>query len=157
MRLLTSCIVLCLDVEMIHIAMTCQKRKENLEYKYSRPGANLGDFRAAFDCLWNTVWRLTDEQIAAHEKARRITVSAIWFTITLVLAIFIPNIGVVIQILGAFAAIFIFIFPGKQTRMMSCRKEQKKKKKMQLWGQHAPLMQCDKETCISLQKRTCHC
>ena len=76
------------------------------------------------------MWGLTDEQILAHEKARRIAVSAVWFTITLVLAIFIPNIGVVIQILGAFAAIFIFIFPGEKTRKMVQRKKEKKKEPM---------------------------
>ncbi|KAK7114363.1 sodium-coupled neutral amino acid transporter 7-like [Littorina saxatilis] len=68
--------------------------------------------RAAFDCLWIALWKMTDEQIIARERPRRLTVSTIWFAITLLLAVFIPNIGVVIQILGAFAAIFIFIFPG---------------------------------------------
>lgn len=68
--------------------------------------------RAAFDCLWTDLRRLSPETIISTEKSRRITVTLVWFTATLALAVFIPNIGVVIRILGAFAAIFIFFFPG---------------------------------------------
>ncbi|XP_060068570.1 sodium-coupled neutral amino acid transporter 7-like [Ylistrum balloti] len=68
--------------------------------------------RAALDCLWVDVHRMTTEQVEATERFRRIIVTMLWFLATLAMAIFIPNIGVVIQILGAFAAIFIFVFPG---------------------------------------------
>lgn len=91
--------------------------------------------RAAFDCLWIAAWGLTDEQIVLREKARRITVSSVWFAITLILAIFIPNIGVVIQILGAFAAIFIFIFPGMcLLKLMLDRPEQTRQVKLVLYS-----------------------
>ena len=36
----------------------------------------------------------------------------IWFCLSLVLALVIPNIGDVIKMLGSLAAVFIFIFPG---------------------------------------------
>ncbi|XP_061196887.1 sodium-coupled neutral amino acid transporter 7-like [Saccostrea echinata] len=68
--------------------------------------------RAAFDCLWRDFFKMSPERIEQTEFKHRITVTIIWFVLTLALAVFIPNIGVVIQILGAFAAIFIFIFPG---------------------------------------------
>lgn len=68
--------------------------------------------RAALDCLWVDIRRMTPERIEETERPRRIFVTLIWFLATLAMAIFIPNIGVVIQILGAFAAIFIFVFPG---------------------------------------------
>jgi len=46
------------------------------------------------------------------EKLGRIVVSLIWFVASMFLAILIPDIGEVIQILGSLAAIFIFVFPG---------------------------------------------
>lgn len=69
-------------------------------------------FRAALDCLWTDIFKMSPDRIEQTEFKRRVSVTIIWFILTLALAVFIPNIGVVIQILGAFAAIFIFIFPG---------------------------------------------
>ncbi|GFR96736.1 sodium-coupled neutral amino acid transporter [Elysia marginata] len=68
--------------------------------------------RAGFECIWTTMWQMSVEEMIRHEKVRRIITTVVWFGLTLVLSISIPNIGVVIQVLGAFAAIFIFIFPG---------------------------------------------
>lgn len=68
--------------------------------------------RAALDCLWTDVRCMTVERIELTERPRRIIVTVVWFIASLAMAIFIPNIAVVIQILGAFAAIFIFVFPG---------------------------------------------
>ncbi|XP_041376030.1 putative sodium-coupled neutral amino acid transporter 7 [Gigantopelta aegis] len=68
--------------------------------------------RAAFDSVYLTLRKIPPEVAESHERPRRIITTTIWFATTLVLAVFIPNIGVVIQILGAFAAIFIFIYPG---------------------------------------------
>ena len=68
--------------------------------------------RAALVSLWVDFRKLTLHEIEASEKRTRIVVTVIWFILSLILAAFIPNIGVVIQILGAFAAVFIFIFPG---------------------------------------------
>jgi hypothetical protein len=36
----------------------------------------------------------------------------VWFAVTLVLALFIPDIGRVISLIGGLAACFIFVFPG---------------------------------------------
>jgi len=47
-----------------------------------------------------------------REKLGRILVSIVWFVTSLVLAVLIPDIGQVIQMLGSLAAVFIFIFPG---------------------------------------------
>ncbi|XP_050409346.2 sodium-coupled neutral amino acid transporter 7-like [Patella vulgata] len=68
--------------------------------------------RAAFDSVWNTALRLTPEVIEQRERKMRISATLVWFTITVALAIFIPNIGVVIEFLGACSALLIFIFPG---------------------------------------------
>lgn len=42
----------------------------------------------------------------------------VWFVLSLVLALVIPNIGAVIKVLGSLSAVFIFIFPG--LCMMKC-------------------------------------
>lgn len=76
-------------------------------------------FRAALDCLWTDIFKMSPDRIEQTEFKRRVSVTIIWFVLTLALAVFIPNIGVVIQILGAFAAIFIFIFPGTYTAKYS--------------------------------------
>ncbi len=44
----------------------------------------------------------------------RLTSVCIWFTLTVLVAIFMPNIGAVIKFLGCAAAVFIFVLPGKK-------------------------------------------
>ncbi|XP_064611392.1 sodium-coupled neutral amino acid transporter 7-like [Liolophura sinensis] len=68
--------------------------------------------RAALESIWMDLCHTTAEQAALGEKTRRIITTLIWFIATLVLSIVIPNIGVVIDVLGSLAAIFIFVFPG---------------------------------------------
>jgi len=46
------------------------------------------------------------------EKCRRSWIASVWFFSTIVFAVFLPNIGVVIKLLGSLAAVFVFIFPG---------------------------------------------
>lgn len=58
-------------------------------------------------------WRMAPQEALKYERRRHIIMTLAWFVLTLLLSVFIPNIGVVIQILGALAAVFIFIFPGK--------------------------------------------
>ncbi len=64
------------------------------------------------DSLWVEVRRLEPHEIALGEKSRRYCIAVVWFTSSLILAVFLPDIGVVISALGELAAIFIFIFPG---------------------------------------------
>jgi len=52
------------------------------------------------------------EDSARKELVRRFSIAAIWFTLSVIMAVKIPNIGEIIDILGSLAAIFIFIFPG---------------------------------------------
>ena len=63
--------------------------------------------------MWVDACRLTPGDIALGERKRRYTIAIVWFSSSLVLAVFLPNIGVVISVLGELAAIFIFIYPGK--------------------------------------------
>ncbi|XP_061600036.1 sodium-coupled neutral amino acid transporter 7 isoform X2 [Cololabis saira] len=68
--------------------------------------------RAVIEGLW---LRFQGEQVEVcvrRERRRRILQTLIWFVITLVLALFIPDIGRVISLIGGLAACFIFVFPG---------------------------------------------
>ncbi|XP_072236605.1 sodium-coupled neutral amino acid transporter 7 [Leuresthes tenuis] len=68
--------------------------------------------RAVIEGLW---LRFQDEQVEVcvrRERRRRILQTLVWFVVTLVLALFIPDIGRVISLIGGLAACFIFVFPG---------------------------------------------
>lgn len=47
-----------------------------------------------------------------RERRRRVVQTVLWFCLTLLLALFIPDIGRVISLIGGLAACFIFVFPG---------------------------------------------
>ncbi|KAJ0056155.1 hypothetical protein NL108_003439, partial [Boleophthalmus pectinirostris] len=69
--------------------------------------------RAVIEGLW---LRFQGEQVEVcvrREQRRRILQTLVWFIITLVLALFIPDIGRVISLIGGLAACFIFVFPGE--------------------------------------------
>ncbi|CAN8004585.1 unnamed protein product, partial [Ixodes hexagonus] len=66
--------------------------------------------RTAVDDLYCA--RLDDERVRSGELRRRLVISSVWFGTTLVLACLVPNIGLVIRIIGSLAALFIFVFPG---------------------------------------------
>ncbi|XP_017297340.1 putative sodium-coupled neutral amino acid transporter 7 [Kryptolebias marmoratus] len=68
--------------------------------------------RAVVEGLW---LRFRGEQVEVcvqRERRRRILQTLAWFVVTLVLALFIPDIGRVISLIGGLAACFIFVFPG---------------------------------------------
>lgn len=69
--------------------------------------------RAVVEGLW---LRFQGEQVEVcvrRERRRRILQTLVWFVSTLLLALFIPDIGRVISLIGGLAACFIFVFPGK--------------------------------------------
>ncbi|XP_030581980.1 sodium-coupled neutral amino acid transporter 7 [Archocentrus centrarchus] len=68
--------------------------------------------RAVIEGLW---LRFQGEQVEVcvrRERRRRILQTLVWFFVTLILALFIPDIGRVISLIGGLAACFIFVFPG---------------------------------------------
>ncbi|CAL8383237.1 unnamed protein product [Arctogadus glacialis] len=68
--------------------------------------------RAVVEGLW---LRCRGEQVelcVVRERRRRILQTVVWFSSTLALALFIPDIGKVISLIGGLAACFIFVFPG---------------------------------------------
>ncbi|KAM6250801.1 solute carrier family 38 member 8 [Spheniscus humboldti] len=49
----------------------------------------------------------------AHERQSRVALTVAWMATTLTIALFVPDIGKVIELIGGISAFFIFIFPGK--------------------------------------------
>ena len=69
--------------------------------------------RVATDSLLIDASRQPAADADVMERRRRIVTTLVWFVTTLLIALFIPDIGVVISLLGGLAAIFIFVFPGQ--------------------------------------------
>lgn len=68
--------------------------------------------RAVIEGLWLRFSREQVDLCVIRERRRRILQTTVWFSTTLALALFIPDIGKVISLIGGLAACFIFVFPG---------------------------------------------
>nr|XP_056718586.1 sodium-coupled neutral amino acid transporter 7 [Euleptes europaea] len=68
--------------------------------------------RAVLEGLWLRYKGETVEEDVVRERRRRLLQTVSWFLLTLLLALFIPDIGRVISLIGGLAACFIFVFPG---------------------------------------------
>ena len=55
---------------------------------------------------------MNSNSIIQYEPRRRFIIVTVWFLLSLIVALYLPNISIVIQYLGALAATFMFIFPG---------------------------------------------
>jgi sodium-coupled neutral amino acid transporter 7/8 len=67
--------------------------------------------REGLDSLYRDLV-LGGEDTPGRERLRRMVIATAWFVLSIVLAIEIPDIGAVINMLGSLAAVFIFVFPG---------------------------------------------
>ncbi|XP_074605188.1 sodium-coupled neutral amino acid transporter 7-like isoform X2 [Brevipalpus obovatus] len=68
--------------------------------------------RGALDGLYAEYMDLSAEDFIAGERTRRIVITTVWFVTSLLFAIFTPNIGIVIELLGSLASANVFIFPS---------------------------------------------
>jgi sodium-coupled neutral amino acid transporter 7/8 len=68
-------------------------------------------YREAISTVWCQLFDVS--QGGMTELGRRTIIASLWFCSTLLIAVYSPDIGVVIDVLGSLAAIFIFVFPGK--------------------------------------------
>ena len=66
--------------------------------------------------LWLRYQGMPVEEDVGRERRRRVLQTLVWFLLTLLLALFIPDIGKVISVIGGLAACFIFVFPGVDPR-----------------------------------------
>lgn len=69
--------------------------------------------REAINTVWCELWGASQTDIALTEFKRRVSIASLWFILTLLIAVVSPDIGIVIDVLGSLAAIFIFVFPGE--------------------------------------------
>lgn len=68
--------------------------------------------RTAVDDLYGQLRGLDEDAKRKSELLRRTAIVSSWFSTTVVLACLVPNISIVIRMIGSLAATFIFIFPG---------------------------------------------
>ncbi|NXT21333.1 AVT2 protein, partial [Syrrhaptes paradoxus] len=64
--------------------------------------------------VWVTPKRGAVAVPEAHERRSRVVLTVAWMAATLAIALFVPDIGKVIELIGGISAFFIFIFPGKR-------------------------------------------
>ncbi|XP_038004263.1 putative sodium-coupled neutral amino acid transporter 8 isoform X3 [Motacilla alba alba] len=68
--------------------------------------------RSVVKDLWATLKRGAVAVSEAHEWRSRVALTVTWMAATLGIALFVPDIGKVIELIGGISAFFIFIFPG---------------------------------------------
>ena len=72
-------------------------------------------FRSAIESVWAMIVGHSNDDVEAsrRERMRRSCIVVVWFASSLVIALLVPNIGVVISLLGGLAALFAFVLPGQ--------------------------------------------
>ncbi|PIK35314.1 putative sodium-coupled neutral amino acid transporter 7 [Apostichopus japonicus] len=68
--------------------------------------------RLALETMYKGFRGMAADDDDPHERRRRAIETTSWFVLSLLLAMFLPNIQVVISPIGGLAAVFIFVFPG---------------------------------------------
>ncbi|XP_068116264.1 solute carrier family 38 member 8 isoform X2 [Hyperolius riggenbachi] len=68
--------------------------------------------RSVLQELWLNHKHMTVYVTPSYERFVRITLTVLWILVTLIIALFVPDISEVISIIGGISAFFIFIFPG---------------------------------------------
>nr|CAB3266259.1 putative sodium-coupled neutral amino acid transporter 7 [Phallusia mammillata] len=79
--------------------------------------------RAAFITFFIKLKLFSMQPISKVEKCRRYSITFTWFFASLALALFIPNIGEAIALVGGFAGCFILVFPGLCLTMVAYKLE----------------------------------
>lgn len=86
---------------------------------------NLFVCRGALDGLYAEFRKLSASEFIEGEPRRRFVITTLWFAFSLLIAIFTPNIGVVIELLGSLASANVFIFPSLCLIAITKRPDQK--------------------------------
>ncbi|XP_056384384.1 putative sodium-coupled neutral amino acid transporter 8 isoform X3 [Hyla sarda] len=92
--------------------------------------------RSVLQEAWLDHKYMTAYVTASYERFVRVTLTVLWILVTLVIALFVPDISEIISVIGGISAFFIFIFPGlclicaMETEVM----EKRKKSCLVAWG-----------------------
>lgn len=70
--------------------------------------------RSVVKDLWASSKRGAVAVSEGQERRSRVALTVTWMAATLGIALFVPDIGKVIELIGGISAFFIFIFPGKR-------------------------------------------
>ena len=68
--------------------------------------------RSCVEGLYLTFLRMTPAVAEIHEKRRRIIQTLVWFGLSLLVSVFVKDIGYAVALIGGLAALFIFFYPG---------------------------------------------
>ncbi|KAG9475250.1 solute carrier family 38 member 8 [Eleutherodactylus coqui] len=92
--------------------------------------------RSVIQEAWLDHKYMTAYVTVSYERFVRVTLTVLWILVTLIIALFVPDISEVISVIGGISAFFIFIFPGlclicaMETEVM----DQRKKSCLTIWG-----------------------
>ncbi|NXP36307.1 S38A2 protein, partial [Leiothrix lutea] len=93
--------------------------------------------RSVVKDLWAAPKRGAVAVSEARERHSRVALTVTWMAATLAIALFVPDIGKVIELIGGISAFFIFIFPGRLCLVCmtgTCSLGPRKKAALIAWG-----------------------
>ncbi|KAM7438690.1 hypothetical protein ABFA07_011802 [Porites harrisoni] len=68
--------------------------------------------RSCLEGLYLSFFRMPPALAEVHERKRRIIQTIVWFSLSLIVSVFVKDIGYAVALIGGLAALFIFFFPG---------------------------------------------
>lgn len=68
--------------------------------------------RSCVEGLYLSFFRMSPALAEVNERRRRIVQTLVWFALSLVIALFVTDIGYAVALIGGLAALFIFFYPG---------------------------------------------
>lgn len=71
-------------------------------------------YRTCLEALYLAAFRIPPFFAEKNESKRRIVQTIVWFTLALVISLYVTDIQYAIDLIGGLTALFIFFFPGKQ-------------------------------------------
>ncbi|XP_067029631.1 NLR family CARD domain-containing protein 3-like isoform X2 [Acropora muricata] len=75
--------------------------------------------RSCVEGLYLALFRMSPAVAEVNERKRRIIQTLIWFGLSIIIALFVTDIGKAVALIGGLAALFIFFFPGGKKRKLS--------------------------------------
>lgn len=72
-------------------------------------------YRTGLEGLYLAAFRISPSLAEKNESTRRIVQTLLWFTLALIISVYVTDIQYAISLIGGLAALYIFFFPGEQT------------------------------------------